>query len=130
MMSPFEGQPGGSVLPPHVARSGVPLILTLYDLIPFMNSHPDAATPELRAELRPRLELVRHADLVLAISEHSAADAVRLLGLRPDRVAVIGGGVSPFFRPASADEDPRAVVRLAVPAVERPYVLSVSATVE
>ena len=42
---------------------------------------------------------VRRADHLLAISEHTRQDLIRLLGARPERVTVTYCGVDPTFRP-------------------------------
>jgi len=46
---------------------------------------------------------VRRADRLVAISEHTRQDLVRLLGADPARVAVTYCGVDPSFRPLDAD---------------------------
>ena len=53
--------------------------MTLYDLIPEIFAERYLADPGLRRRYRARLELVRAADVVLAISETTARDAVELL---------------------------------------------------
>jgi hypothetical protein len=46
-----------------------------------------------------RLELTRHAARFLRVSCATARDAIRIIGLRPERVVITGGGVSPEFSP-------------------------------
>jgi glycosyltransferase involved in cell wall biosynthesis len=47
---------------------------------------------------------VRRADRLVAISEHTRGDLIRLLGAPPDRVAVTHCGVDPSFRPIDPAE--------------------------
>jgi glycosyltransferase involved in cell wall biosynthesis len=127
VMSPFEfSPPSESVLPPHAISSTSPLVVTLYDLIPLVMSDRYLRDPKKAALYEARLELVRNADLVLAISEHTRRDALRLLDLDPDRVVYIGGGVSPWFGSPSPSVDAGIQVRRSFPQIKRPFVLSVS----
>lgn len=85
--------------PPAVRRRDAALAVTLYDLIPLREPGRYLADPADRVRYTARLQLVRAADLVLAISERSGRDAVELLGIPPERIRVIGGGASAAFRP-------------------------------
>lgn len=102
-LSPFElDEPLQRVWPP-----GPPLrlVVTLYDLIPEVFPERYLADPGQRRRYRARLELIRAADRVLAISAASRDEAVARLGLDPGRVIDIGAGISPAFRrPASRPE--------------------------
>jgi glycosyltransferase involved in cell wall biosynthesis len=85
------------VLPPLRQARGV---LTVHDLAFLM--HPECADSHLRAYLEdvvPRS--VRRADFVIADSENTRNDLVVLLGVRPDRVDVVPGGVEPRFQPVT-----------------------------
>jgi len=64
--------------------------------------------------------LARRARLVITVSEFSRRELVEVLGTRPDRIAVIPGGVGERFRP---DADPSGVRRRYE--LEAPYVLVV-----
>ncbi|MEO7519748.1 MAG: glycosyltransferase, partial [Acidimicrobiales bacterium] len=75
-----------------------------------------------------RLDLIRQADLVLTISEHTRKDVLHHLGVEPGRVAVIGAGTSEWFRPPTDPARPGALVRRSLPAVTRPFVLSVGSS--
>jgi glycosyltransferase involved in cell wall biosynthesis len=98
IMSPFEANSPIDVMWPRWARdSRIATVVTLYDLIPLV--FPDQYLGELalRAFYGGRLDLVRHADGVLAISEHTASDAVERLQVSPERVHVIRAGTSEHF---------------------------------
>jgi glycosyltransferase involved in cell wall biosynthesis len=119
VMSPFEDvRPADAlVTQPAYARASA-VVVTLYDAIPYV-------MPEYRASwwnrqfLRRRAALVRSADLVCAISQSAARDAVDALALDPDRVTVIGAAVPDEFRPAAPGAAPQ-------PRRARPYVLTVT----
>lgn len=81
------------VLPPLRKARG---ILTVHDLAFLMR--PDCADGRLRAyleEVVPRS--VRRADFIIADSENTRNDLVVLLGVRPQSVAVVPGGVEERF---------------------------------
>jgi glycosyltransferase involved in cell wall biosynthesis len=122
--SPIElDVPIGRLWPAAAAGRGLRLVVTLYDLIPEIFADRYLQDPGLRRRYRARLELVRAADLVLAISEQTARDAVERLGLHPDRVVVVGAAASELYaRPESRDAA-LAAARAAVPGLEARFVL-------
>ena len=103
VMSPFADDTANTTLRLH-AR--VPVIATLYDLIPLL--HPDLYLnyAAYRVNYMARIERLRRADLLLAISESARKDALELLGLPPDRVATIGTGIDPQFKPLDLGAQP------------------------
>jgi len=107
------------VLPP-VARAVK--VLTIHDLS-FLRV-PECADPRLRwylGQVVPRS--VGRADFLLADSESTRRDLVELLGVPPDRVQVIYGGVDAMFAPV---EDAEALRRAREKyARGRPFILAV-----
>ncbi|MDQ1426887.1 MAG: hypothetical protein QOK39_363 [Acidimicrobiaceae bacterium] len=97
--SGFEHTALGRLWPPDARRAGCALVVTLFDLIPLL--HPDRYldTESERRFYASRLRLLQIADHVHAISASTAADAVDHLGLRPERVEVVGAGVAAIFVP-------------------------------
>jgi len=83
------------VMPPvRAARS----ILTVHDLAFLLR--PECADARLRAYLEkvvPRS--VHRASHIVADSENTRNDVICLLGVPPERVTVVPGGVDPSFRP-------------------------------
>ncbi|MBX5491943.1 MAG: glycosyltransferase [Chloroflexi bacterium] len=127
VMSPFEHIPTAeTITPPHTVRPDVPLLAIVHDLIPlaYAKRYLDPY-PEFARRYRRRLDLVRTADLVLTNSDHTRREVIELLDLPPDRVVTIGGGAADYFQPPDPGSDPLSIVRHALPAVRRPYVLSV-----
>jgi glycosyltransferase involved in cell wall biosynthesis len=123
LASPFEELPIDELWPRAARRVGVGMVATLYDLIPDVYAEQYLRLPHVAYAYRVRQELVRLADRVAAISQATADDGRRRLGLDADRLRVVGAGVSPsFVRPAS-----RAAaftsVQLDLPAVESGYLL-------
>ena len=95
VVSPFElDVPISRLWPAAAATRGLRLVVTLYDLIPEIFPERYLADPGLRRRYRARLELVRAADTILAISETTARDAVEPLARarRPHRRGGRGRG--------------------------------------
>jgi glycosyltransferase involved in cell wall biosynthesis len=99
------------------------LVVTLYDLIPQIFAETYLAEPHVRGWYRSRLDLLRHADRILAISEATAKDAIDRLGVRPDRVVVAGAAPAPQFTPPKSREAALATVRERLPRIESGFVL-------
>jgi len=94
--------------------SAVPSVFTLHDLT--CRLYPAAHTPLNRwfhLLLMPRF--LRQAEAVIAVSECTRRDAVRLYRLDEQKVRVIYEGVSPRFRPASPAEMARVRQRYRLP---------------
>jgi glycosyltransferase involved in cell wall biosynthesis len=127
VFAPFEGTaPWLPWLPPQVARKEVPLVVSVYDLVPEVMGY---LVPGSRDErfYRMRSHMLAHADLLLAISDHTRRDVIERIGVNGDRVCVVGAGCSDYFRSPVSGESPAAVVREHLPAIDRPFVLTVSA---
>ncbi|HVW31243.1 MAG TPA: glycosyltransferase family 1 protein, partial [Acidimicrobiia bacterium] len=125
--SPMEmSVPVHRLLPPEVRATGVPWVVTFYDLIPHLMPDYYLEDPGLRRRYRARLQLVRTATAVLTLSEASRADLVRHLGLDPERVFVAGAGTSGrFVPPSSSRAGAASAAAAAVPGLRPPYVFFV-----
>jgi glycosyltransferase involved in cell wall biosynthesis len=59
---------------------------------------------QVRADLLFADGILRRADGLIAVSEHTRADAVRILGLDPDKIRVIYPGISEHFSTVDAPQ--------------------------
>lgn len=119
--SPFEPSAIDYLWPPE--RRDGPLVVTLHDLIPAVFPAEQMPDPAVRRAYWARTELVRQADRVLAVSEATAQDAVRLLGVPEARLAVTGGGVSDDFSPPESRSAALAALRALRPGIGDEFVL-------
>src|SRR5262249_50112324 len=123
VISPFEG-----ARPVHATRNahvtGVPEALMVHDLIPDVFGY-DPQSSWGRAYERRR-DWIRRADLIVTPSESTRRDLRELWNVDPARVAVIGEAASSFFGPPASGDNPRELIRGALPAIRGPYVLCVS----
>lgn len=123
VISPFEGaRPVHATLAAHV--TGVPEVVMVHDLIPDVVGYdPESAWG--RAYVRRR-EWIRRAELIVTPSENTRQDLAERWDIDPEHVVVIGEAASSFFSLPEAGEDHRPRLRYELPALTRPYVLSVS----
>jgi len=108
------------VLPPLRHARG---ILTVHDLAFLMR--PDCADERLRAyleEVVPRS--IRRADFIIADSENTRNDLVVLLGVKPQSVAVVPGGVEERFTPITSEEQLK-TARRKLGVGEAPFILAI-----
>ncbi len=83
------------VLPPQMTGRRV---LTVHDLAFLV--HPECAVPSLEWYLHRAVgRAIARADLILADSENTRQDLIRLRGVEPERVQVLYAGVGPAFSP-------------------------------
>lgn len=96
----FEGFDERVALPSQALRaSGELLSATIYDLIPFLFQEHYFQNSDFRKWYLARLDWLRQADLLLAISESTRKDAIDLLGIEPWRIVTIHGSIASHFRP-------------------------------
>ena len=109
----------GNTGPIRVARQ----LVTLHDLFPYR--FPDYHSRRFRIWYR-----TLHRALALrgvhfaAVSQYTRDEIVSLLGVAPERVAIVPGGVGPQFRPIERAVCERTVLRLGLP---RRYIMTLAA---
>jgi glycosyltransferase involved in cell wall biosynthesis len=99
------------------------LVVTVYDLIPELFSELYLQDTAVRRRYRARLELIRQADRILAISTATKEDVVKRLRVPAAQVTVAGGGVGDRFRHPENLADARAAAGKAVSGLEPGYIL-------
>lgn len=95
-------------------------VVVLHDAAPLR--HPGWYSPAYAAWQRRLLPLIaRRARHVITVSAFSRGELTELLGIAPERITVVPGGVDAAFTPAADGERARAALGLT-----RPYVLCVA----
>lgn len=123
-LSPFElHTPIEQVWPRAASRRGLVLALTVYDLIPEVLAFHYLRDGGPRRRYRTRLQLLRQAERLLAISPAAAAQARERLELAEEAVTVVGTGTSPRFRPPASRDEAAGLARAEVPGLEGEFVL-------
>ncbi|HTD06467.1 glycosyltransferase [Undibacterium sp.] len=83
-----------------IGKSGEPMptAVTLYDLIPLINARPYLDNPQVRAWYYRKVQAMKNADLLLAISESSRQEGLDWLQLPAHRVVNISSAVDDRFQ--------------------------------
>ena len=107
----IENLPLTKINPGHNLDNPYLTSVLIYDLIPLRDPDRYFQGP-LRRLYRSRMEWVRSADLVLAISESTRNDLITFLDMDPERVVNIEGGCSTEFTPADHSSKQQFMARL------------------
>jgi glycosyltransferase involved in cell wall biosynthesis len=118
----FEGFVDDAVCSVGRWRGGADTTVVLYDLIPFLNPDAYLATATQRAYYDRKVDSLRQAGLLLAISDYSREEAINALGLDPQRVVAISTAVDERFHPAVQPPAELAALRARF-GIERDFVM-------
>lgn len=92
----FEGL-GDAAVTSIASESPYISVVTLYDLIPLINAKPYLENPQVRAWYFRKVQALKNADLLLAISESSRQEGLDHLHLPPQKVINISSAVDERF---------------------------------
>jgi glycosyltransferase involved in cell wall biosynthesis len=117
--------------PPAPRAGGPRLLAVVYDMIPFLFPAENTFDPVLMRHYRVLEDLKRY-DALLAISEATRRDCLRLLGLPADRVTNIEGASDGRFFIPDRSPAPSACARSVLKglSIHRPYLLNVGGFTE
>ena len=100
----FEGYSDNIVTSVGRLTSDVPTIVTLYDLIPLFDTERYLPSDQEKEWYRRKIESLKHANLLLAISESSKKEAKEKLGISPKKIVNISSAVNNCFVPRNIEE--------------------------
>ena len=103
----FEGLVDDAVTSIGSLPADYPCAATLYDLIPLMRKEAYLQDARVRDWYYRKLQSLKNAGLLLAISAHSRQEAIDALYLPAERVVNISGAVDASFRPVALTTDAR-----------------------
>ncbi|MGX4643829.1 glycosyltransferase [Massilia sp. SYSU DXS3249] len=106
----FEGLGDNVVASVPRAEKRFDTAVTLYDLIPLMRKERYLGDPNVAAWYYRKLEQLKQAGLLLAISGSARKEGIELLQLPPQRVANISSAVDAIFRPRTMTPEERAAL--------------------
>ena len=107
----FEGLGDDAVTSIGTLSRTVPTAVILYDLIPLIQRQPYLDDPVVEKWYQNKLEHLRRADLLLAISESSRQEGISYLGFEPERAVNISTAADPQFQPKTIDNKREAEIR-------------------
>lgn len=121
--SPFEEGPGLAVPDGRDGLENLRIWVILYDLIPLLFPDRYLTDPAESRHYYARLQLLREADGLLAISEATRQDAIHHLDVSPTRIHLIFGGVGAEFGPLGEPEQADAAATRAEHGIDVPFLL-------
>ncbi|MBB1093763.1 glycosyltransferase [Rhodopseudomonas palustris] len=86
-------------------------VVTLYDLIPLVDKERYLQNPLVQTHYYRKLDALKRAGGLLAISEFSRQQGIDVLGIAPDRIINIAAGVDPRFQPLTIPNEQAAQLR-------------------
>lgn len=101
----FEGYWANAVTSVGAIEVSFRTAVILYDLIPYISSDTYLPTVELRDYYYRKIEWLKNADALLAISDSSREEAVKFLNVDRDRIANISAAIGDQFRPSDLGVD-------------------------
>ncbi|CAD5105890.1 FkbM family methyltransferase [Zestomonas carbonaria] len=118
----FEGMGDDAVTSIGSLSRTVPTAAMLYDLIPLINRSPYLDDPRVAQWYEDKLDHLRRADLLLAISESSRQEGIDRLDMPVERISTISTAADAQFRIRPVGEDRRGELRQRY-GLERPYAM-------
>lgn len=107
----FEGLGDNAVTSVGTLSNTIPTAVILYDLIPLINHSPYLDNPVVEAWYENKLDHLRRADLLLAISESSRQEGIRYLNFTDVECVNISTAADIHFKPEQISNEREAKVR-------------------
>jgi len=99
----FEGLGDNAVASIGILSRAIPTAVILYDLIPLIQRRPYLENPVVESWYENKLDHLRRADLLLAISESSRQEGIRYLGFPSEACVNISTAADRQFQPQQID---------------------------
>lgn len=107
----FEGFYDEVVTPmPPAGRRDYQIAVTLYDLIPYFEQKDHLFTPLMRQWYGEKINDLKKADLLFAISEHTKKDAMQVLNTAPEKIINVSCDTGPEFKKINIGEKNRKTI--------------------
>ncbi|MEM5329964.1 glycosyltransferase [Paraburkholderia sp. JHI2823] len=118
----FEGLEDDAVTSVHRLQHEIPVAVTLYDLIPYINPDPYLQNPVVKSWYLQKIGHLRRTDLLLGISESSRQEGIAHLGLSADWSVNIGTDADDSFQAIDVSPERESALRKQY-GLTKPYVL-------
>lgn len=104
--SPFEPvRPIRSLIPDHILDSQIPIATLMYDLALYRFPEYYQIRAGDHQTYAARKTAFQRSDHFLCISQSTANDVKQLWDVPPERISVVGSGISDYFRPPDEPEE-------------------------
>ncbi len=94
----FEGWAQDYVNSIGTLGQNIPTSATLYDLIPYINQKFYLPSQEIKDHYFRKIESLKKANLLLAISEYTKQEAITALGIKPETIVNISSAIEAHFK--------------------------------
>jgi glycosyltransferase involved in cell wall biosynthesis len=118
----FEGLTDDAVTSISQTAETIPTAVTLYDLIPLINANPYLENHQVKAWYYRKVQALKRADLLLAISESSRQEGLHWLHLSEDKIVNISSAVDERFEQRDYPDAQILAIRKQY-GLERPFVM-------
>ena len=118
----FEGLSDDAVTSIGMLSRTMPTAVILYDLIPLIQRRPYLENPVVEAWYENKLDHLRRADMLLAISESSRQEGIQYLGFPAETCINISTAADQQFQPQQIDSEKEQEVRQRY-GLNRPFVM-------
>lgn len=119
----FEGYVDHSLTSVKSFDRNVITAVTLYDLIPYLNANKYLIDPGFKKHYLRKIDALKRADVLLAISQYCGEEASRELGIPAERITNISSAASGSFRELDLSDSERRDV-LDRYSLTRPFVMT------
>ena len=118
----FEGLTDDAITSIGQTAGSVPTAVTLYDLIPLINANPYLENHQVKAWYYRKVQALKRADLLLAISESSRQEGLHWLHMPEDAIVNISSAVDERFEQRDYPAEQLQAIRKRY-GLERPFVM-------
>ena len=119
----FEGlEDDYSVVSIDALSNHIPVAAILYDLIPLINHQIYLENPVVKAWYEKKIDYLKRADLILAISESTRKEGVDYLELPEEMIVNISSAVDSRFQPQEIDQQKKSEIQERYK-LDRPFVM-------
>lgn len=106
----FEGFHDDTVTSVNTIYNNVPVVVTLYDLIPLINKEIYLENLDVRCWYENKIEHLKNADMLLSISESSRQESLTYLGNNPTDVINIKTAADSQFQKIDISDESKSII--------------------
>jgi Glycosyltransferase len=123
----FEEFGGEAVTSVHALHSTIPTAVTLHDLIPLIHRDVYLRDPAMLRWYYNKIDHLRRADLLLAVSDASGREGIQYLNMPENRVVTVANACDDHFHPISLNETERSYLATTY-GIDRPFIMGTGDT--
>ncbi|QFG79585.1 glycosyltransferase family 4 protein [Acidithiobacillus sp. 'AMD consortium'] len=123
----FEEFGGEAVTCVHFSQKAIPTAVSLHDLIPLVHRDEYLLDTAMERWYYSKLDHLRRADLLLAVSDASGREVVRYLSVPEKSVVTVPNACDTHFHPDTLDNTQKVRI-VATYGIDRPFIMNTGGT--